>query len=338
MCRFRVERVLGLILEGIAHPLFLQSEFDAEVGNVAEELMSRSNNHFRTLSLELRKAFGLSALTDKERIKLLPNVSREDVVEHYKATHTSSNMRFVIAGNFTQTRISQIKKMFGSVDLPKGQGRIELPTELAAPLSKPLIVKNSSVENMYFYIDTYTNSKLRKSEWDSLAVLNNILTETLYSRIFGTAREQGLVYYFGSGFSELPSASGWWFGAQVSLENAPKLMKIVQRELSRVLSGTIDDEDLSAAKAYALGNYQRSAQTVGSIVGGYSPKYFSDDIVTDYQNIPKRIAAVSSDSIIKVSRKLFEQKIWGFGVLGNMDPNGADLLSDKISTLWTNLQ
>src|SRR5690606_34936212 len=55
---FEWERILDLMLVAISQPLFLEEEFEAEVGNVREELSSRSNNHFRHLSLALRQVYG----------------------------------------------------------------------------------------------------------------------------------------------------------------------------------------------------------------------------------------------------------------------------------------
>src|SRR5262249_25630429 len=94
---FEWDRVLGLLLVAITKPLFLDEEFQAEFGNVQEEMVARANNHFRHLSLEMRRALGLIVRTDTERLKLMHNVSVDDVRAHYKATHTSQNMRFIIA-------------------------------------------------------------------------------------------------------------------------------------------------------------------------------------------------------------------------------------------------
>src|SRR6202142_3940751 len=72
---FEWDRVLNLILVAISKPLFLYDEFQAEFGNVKEEMAARSNNHFRRLSLEMRGAFGLIAKTDTERLELMTNVN-----------------------------------------------------------------------------------------------------------------------------------------------------------------------------------------------------------------------------------------------------------------------
>src|SRR4051812_26996969 len=108
---FEWDRVLGLLMVAISKPLFLDEEFDAEFGNVQEEMAARSNNHFRRLSLEMRSQLGLIAKTDTERLELMSNVTVEDVREHYKKTHHAPNMRFVIAGNLNQSRRQSISRL-----------------------------------------------------------------------------------------------------------------------------------------------------------------------------------------------------------------------------------
>src|SRR6201987_5374572 len=83
---FEWDRVLGLMLVAITRPLFLDEEFKAELGNVQEEMAARANNHFRRLSLEMRKDLGLLVKTDAERLQLMPNVTVRDVREHYQRT------------------------------------------------------------------------------------------------------------------------------------------------------------------------------------------------------------------------------------------------------------
>ena len=331
---FEWDRVLGLMLIAISKPLFLQEEFDAEFGNVQEEMAARSNNHFRRLSLEMRKEFGLIVKTDSERLQLMENVINEDVREHYERTHTTPNMRFVIAGNLNARRRKIIESLFANVELPTTGERFTLPTERATSLSNPVYIPNDSVENLYFYIDTFMNRRMSDAETDSLNLVNTMLTETLYSKILGAARERGLVYGMNSGLSQTKNASNWWFGAQVSDKNALQLFDIVLNEIHKILNGDISLEEIEATKQYALGRFQRSAQTVGGTAGGYSGRYFFDEVIEDYERIPERINAIERDTIIKVSRQLFTDNIWGLGVLGDCGEAFAAQLCQSIAPLW----
>jgi predicted Zn-dependent peptidase len=332
---FEWDRVLGLLLIAITKPLFLDEEFAAEFGNVQEEMAARSNNHFRRLSLEMRSSFGLIAKTDAERLELMGNVSVDDVRQHYAKTHFAPNMRFVIAGNLSATRRKAIVKLLEAIDLPTKGRRFDLPHERPKRLTKPVYVPNDTVENLYFYIDTFMKRRLSDPETDALNLVNTMLTETLYSKILGTARERGLVYGMNSGLSQTRGASNWWFGAQVSDKNARPLLKITVDELRKVLAGDMTDEEIETTKQYALGRFQRSAQTVGGTAAGYAGRYFFDGEIENYYRIPQRIKAVTKQEIVEVSRAMFSDDIWGFGTLGNCGEVFAEQLREDISGLWS---
>jgi predicted Zn-dependent peptidase len=331
---FEWDRVLGLLLVAITKPLFLADEFAAEFGNVREELHARSNNHFRHLSLALREQYGFSVQTDQVRLKLMDNVTLEDIRGHYLRTHTSSNMRFVIAGNITPVRQRAIESLFANVELPKGTRREPLPLEKPKGLTQPLYIHNKTVDNVYFYADTFLLRHLSDTESDALGLVNTLLTETLYSRILGTARERGLVYGMSSGIGQTRSSSNWWFGAQVTPQHAPALFDIMRKELEAIIEGSLSDEDIESTKQYMLGRYQRSAQTVGGTSSGYCPRYFFDGVIEDYYQLPARIKEITKEVAISITHQMFGQKVWGLGVLSNCGQEFVDELYEQVTPLW----
>jgi len=329
---FEWERVFRLLILAIEQPLFLQEEFDAEFGNVREELSARANNHYRQLGANTRKAYGLVAETDRERLELMQNVTLEDVREHYRRTHTTDNMRFVIAGNIGK-RKSAIVQMLEHIELPRGE-RFAMPDEIVQPLVKPVCIPNDTVDTIYFYIDTFMNRRLEEREVDALGLVNAILTETLYSKILGTARERGLVYGMNSGYQQIKLSSNLWFGSQVSGTNAVALFDIVTEQLGNLFRGELAEADIAAAQAYAIGRYQRSAQTVASTANGYTGRYFFDEYIDDYYMIPERIKAVTKQSIVDVTRAMFSDSIGGLGLYGKCTAELAVQLNDQVAELW----
>jgi predicted Zn-dependent peptidase len=330
---FEWERILDLMLLAISQPLFLQEEFDAEMGNVREELNGRANNHFRHLSLAMRKYCGYQAMTDRERLKLLNNNTKSDVEAHYKRTHTSSNLRFVIAGNIKGHRAT-IVRMLEDVLLPKGKGRIPLPIESPVKQEKGLYLRNPSVKNVYFIVDTFHLERLNEAEWDAGQLINTMLTETLYSNILGAARERGLVYSMSSGFNQLAQNVSWWFGAQVMPGNAKALFDIMITEINKVRSGDIDEVDIEAAKQYMLGRYQRAGQTAAGTAAGYTNRYFFEDIIDDYYAFPERIKAVTKTRIIHTTNLMFADDMWDMGMLGSAGRPFVDGAYDQLAALW----
>lgn len=331
---FEWQRILDWLMVAICKPLFLEEEFNAEVGNVREELTARSNNHFRHLSIALREAYGFFSVTDQERLKLMKNVTLDDITEHYKNTHTSSNMRFVIAGKITQTRKQQIKELFGTTDLPKGSGRKALPDEIPKNLKKPLTIRNRTVDNYYFYFDTFIRRKMDDDELAAMSLLNGMLTETLYSRILGTARERGLVYSMSSGVAYEQASTNWWFGAQIRPDNVHKLFEIIICELREIFKGGLTKEEIAAAKQRRLGAHQRGHQTVAGMANYYASRYFFDDTYIDYHTLPDRIKSVTKTQITNGAKELFSENVWGLGVLGNPVKGEVNSLVEQLNQLW----
>lgn len=331
---FEWERIVDLLLVAISKPLFLEEEFKAEFGNVHEEMISRSNNHFRHLSLALRQAYGYKVLTDQERLKQMKNVGLDDIRRHYNKTHQTKNMRFVIAGKITAARQERLIELLEDMELPEGKGRIELPDEKPKGLKEPLYIANRTVENMHFYLDTFIDRRLKESESDALGLVNTMLTETLHSRILGEARERGLVYHMSSNYLQTKCASNWWFGAQITPKNAQALFGIIAQEIHSVCKGEVTAGDIASSQLYLLGRFQRSGQTVAGTAAGYSGRYFFDDYIDDYYQIPARIKAVTKDQIIDITNEFFKKPQWGLGFLGAANKELRGQLTDILSTLW----
>ena len=161
---FEWQRIFDLLILSITKPLFLEEELRTEIGNVREELSSRSNNLSRKLSQMISKKVGLLVKTDQERLKLINNISLDDIKKHFIKTHQTSNLRFIIAGNITPKKEDILKTQLSKMDLARGNGRLPLPKEIPQKPDSPVIVNNRSIDNIYFYIDTFRKTQLKSSE------------------------------------------------------------------------------------------------------------------------------------------------------------------------------
>ena len=161
-----------------------------------------------------------------------------------------------------------------------------------------------------------------------------MLTETLYSKILGAARERGLVYSMSSGFNQLAQNVSWWFGAQIMPQNAAPLFQIMVDEINAVRAGDIAEEDIESAKQYMLGRYQRSGQTVAGTAAGYTNRYFFEDTIDDYYALPERIKAVTKKRIVDTTELMFTDDMWDMGILGSAGRPFVDEAYNQLSTLW----
>jgi predicted Zn-dependent peptidase len=331
---FEWERVLDLLRLAISKPLFLQDEFAAESGNVKEELTGYLNQNSRVLWQRIGQASGERFLNDEERLKTLKNIRLKDIKEHYRRTHTSDNLRFIIAGNLKEDRKNAMMTMLENWHLPRGE-RFALVREELVGSIEPIHIVRKDVENVVFGLSVQANWRMPDNENDAMAVLNHMLTGTLHSTILGRAREKGLAYGMWSDFVVSDAASEWDFGGQVSLKNAPKLFAIMCEEVQKILDGKVTPAEIDSSKQFALGKHQMGCQTVGSIAGWYGRRYYFDGYIDDYADRPKAIAAVDKSTIVKAASELIEGKRWAFGGLGNCAEGQLKELHAQLSSLFT---
>lgn len=73
---------------------------------------------------------------------------------------------------------------------------------------------------------------------------------------------------------------------------------------------------------------------MGGTAGGYSSRYFFDEAIEDYYQVPKRIKTVTKPAIVDIAQSLFTDNIWGLGVLSNCDKAFAHELRNQVEPLW----
>jgi predicted Zn-dependent peptidase len=329
---FEWERILRLQQVAICQPRFNGEELEAEKGNVKSELTGYLNNHNRVLWPKIQQLLGENIYTFWQRLQTINAVRLKDIREHHKRTHTSDNMRFVIAGKL-DGRKAQIRRMLEEWELPRGE-RFEVPKDELSS-ANPTLIRRKEASNMTFGWSLTLPRELNDEEAEAMACLDQILTGTMHSRIYGAARKRGLAYGISSDTSVGFHDSSWDFGGQVNLDTAAGLFDIIVRELKAVMNGKISEEELAAAKSYALGRHQMGAQTVSQISNFYSNRYFGDGFVKDYDKVPDAIRGITLERMLATAREFIAHNTWVLAGVSSGEKDDLVALNEKLETVFT---
>lgn len=328
---FEWDRILKLQQVAICQPKFNSEELEAEKGNVKSELTGYLNNHNRVLWPKIQQLLGEEVYTFRQRLQTIANVTLADIERHYKTTHTAGNMRFVIAGKL-HGRKAQIRRMLESWELEPGE-RLEVPhDELTS--AKPTLIRRKEASNLTFGWSMILPRELSDEESDAMSCLDHILTGTMHSRIYGAARKKGLAYGMFSDTTVGFYDSSWDFGGQVNLETASGLFDIITREVKSVLDGNITEEEMEAARSYALGRHQMGAQTVSQISNFYTNRYFADGVVKDYEKVPDSINGTARERVIETARDFITADTWVFAGVSCGERSDLVELHDRLAQLF----
>lgn len=304
---FEWDRILELQKLSICQPKFNETELVAEKGNVRAELTNYLNDHSRILWPRIQQLLGEDVLTFRQALATIPNVTLRDIREHHKRTHTTRNMRFVIAGKMHGRRATILREL-ESFELPEGE-RFEVPKD-ELHSAGPALVRRKDASNLTFGWSLTVPYMLDDEDLDALHYLNHILTGTMYSRIFGRARSKGLAYHVGAYAGIRPFDSSWDITSQVNHDTAQDLFILMRDEIQKVLKGDITEGELEAAKSYALGRHQMGAQTVAQISGFYTAKYFSNGSIKNYDDVPSHIKRVTRTRMVNVAQQFIDHNAW----------------------------
>lgn len=328
---FEWDRILDLQKVSICQPRFNSKELEAEKGNVRSELTNYLNDHHRILWTRIQQLLGEEVLTYRQSLATISNVSLADIKEHHQRTHTTRNMRFVIAGKL-RGRKSEIIRQLESFELPEGE-RFEVPKD-ELHSARPTIIRRKDASNLTFGWTMTVPKTLTDEELDAMHNLNHILAGTTTSRIYGKARAKGLAYHIGSYTSAGFHDSAWDISGQVNHDAAPALFAIIAKEMKAVLDGNITDAEIESAKLFGLGRYQMGAQTVSQISGFYTNRYFADDFIKDYTKIPDMIRRVTRERIVATARQFIEANTWVLAAVSGGDREELVSLSAGLDTLF----
>ena len=313
---FEWKRVLSHMLLQLESPKFLDSEFKGEFGNVKEELALRWNYDTVRLFQLHNKNVGLSKITFYDRISLMDAVSVADIKEHYNRTHTQKNMRFIIAGKISAARKKIILNLMDQMELKPGPKRLDM-IEGGKPKKKPLLfINKDDASALSIEAEMFLTKPLSKKENLAMKVLNNIITGTLHSRIFGKAREKGIVYDMSSGCGNWREHPGFEFFIQVSDKNAVNVMRLTISELKKIAAGGLRDSEIKAAKQFGLGSFQKALQTPNNYISYFSDDFYEEDEIRNYKNYKDEINAITKDDITNVLNKFINNNSQAISILG----------------------
>ena len=328
---FEWSRILELQQLSICEPRFNEKELEAEKGNVRSELTGYLNDHHRILWPRVQQLLGEDVLTYRQALATIPNVSLADVREHHRRTHTTRNLRFVIAGKL-RGRKADIIRQLEAFELPEGE-RLEAPRD-ELHKAGPAIIRRKDASNITFGWTMTVPRVMSDEELDALDALNHILYGTATSRIYGKARSRGLAYYVGgfsgAGFYD----SSWDISGQVNHDTASALFDIIAKELRAVLDGKLTDEEIESAKSFGLGRYQMGAQTVSQISSFYTSRYFADDVLKQYDKVPDMIRKVTRDSIVSAAQAFIDANTWVLAAVSSGDKEEVTILNHKLEKLF----
>jgi predicted Zn-dependent peptidase len=237
-------------------------------------------------------------------------------------------MRFIIAGPLARHKNAIIKRL-EDIKLPSGGGpeglddRIELPDEPPRQVKHPLVIELNGIDNVYYRWMSVFDGLLSRREKYALYAVQDYLFSTFHSKVFGKAREKGLIYGIDSSYYRTRDNQVWAVSGQVQAKNAVPLFKLITEQLINIQNGKVSAAELRSVKDYQWGSFQKAIQTVSALADWYQYSYMVGDLVKEYPAVEELIYSVKVSDMKKIVDKLASSSVWGLGIMQNHKTNTA---------------
>ncbi|MDB5178439.1 MAG: hypothetical protein JWN01_382 [Patescibacteria group bacterium] len=330
---FELDRILDLVEEQVTEPLFAAEPLKAELGNVREELSRNTTQHANVCSILLgEKAFPHLLMDYDERIAQLPDIRLAAVREHYEATHTASNGRFFVAGDFADGGVDVVKRLDRIFRrLAVGERRVR-SREIGRGLPEPIVTARD-IQQLYYRAMLYFG-ELTEPERRAMLLLRMVLTGGMGARVYGEARRRGLAYAVGGAGHTEPGNSSFGFVGYVTPGNAQPLFELMAREFMAVREDGVTEAELNAAKDLVIGSIKRSTQTASDILGWYTEPYDEAGEVRDFDKSLELLREVRPDEVRAIAQKATIGGRSGLSFLGAVTPKLAGEYEKALKPMW----
>lgn len=295
-----------LLADVLMSPVFDQKEIDRKVKETLAEIRRKQEEPGIVASNAFDKAvFGANAYgrTDDDVAAFLPKLVRRDVLDFYAARYSPNHAIIAVVGDVTEKEaVALLREFFQS------WRKNEQP--LPAPVAPPVIEK-TTVNKIDKHITqaniTMGNVGISRENPDFYActIMNYILGGGGFtSRLMDNIRDnKGLAYDVHSGFNPQKDPGSFTVTIQTKNESANEVIAETLREIRRIQSEPVSEQELADAKAYLTGSFPLRMDTSAKIAGMLTAIEIYN-LGLDYpQKYPSLINAVTREDVLRVAKK-----------------------------------
>lgn len=251
--------------------------------------------------------------------------SRDDVVSFFRKIYAPSNIIVAAAGKLDHDAVVElVASHFDRLRTPP-DGILETPPEVAGTVT----VHEKDLEQAHLVLGSIAPASVSPDRFPSW-VLNAELGGNLSSRLFQVIREEhGLAYSVYSGIAGYQDCGQFSIYAGTDPKHVGELLELTLRELSRIKSEPLSDDDLKRAKAHLRGSTLMGLESTGSRMSRLARQEMTFGRHIPVDEVLRGLDAVTADDVLRLASEMFDRPLTMM-VLGknlHLDPKPETLVA-----------
>ncbi|MBB5394613.1 pitrilysin family protein [Mucilaginibacter sp. AK015] len=302
-----LEATLPVVKDILTDSIFPEKELETFARNQQQKLqVSLQKNDFvarRVFNKALygETIYGLAAEPEDFR-----SLKREDLLAHFKQMYQPHNCSIIIAGKADPEILKTVTATF------EGQWA---GAATAADTTQPPL---QHAAERFFYIDKpdALQSAIRigtpfvnrtHPDFPALQVLNTVLGGYFGSRLMANIREdKGYTYGIGSGMSSFRQTGSFFIASEVGADVCKAAVMEVEKEVNRLKTDLIPDEELSLVRNFMLGSLLGSLENVLSHADKFKNLYFAGLDYDYYERYTQTVKHITAEELKTLANKYLD--------------------------------
>ena len=305
-------RAIDLLTDIVFYSTYPQTEIDKEVEVICDEIESYNDSPAELIYDEFENllfanhALGHNILGTAERVRSFKTADAQRFTQRY---YRPENSIFFLYGDVDFKRVVRLLERATS-DFAPSKPIIEPALNQPLPLNMPdFIEKNQGTHQAHVMVGT-RGYDIHDKRRMSLYLLNNLLGGPgMNARLNLSLRERhGLVYTVESSMVSYCDTGVWaiYFGCDP--KDVGRCLKLVRKELDRVIQKPLSDTQLRAVKKQIKGQIGVACDNRESFALDFGKSYLHYGWERDLNSLFRHIDEVTAESMQQVAAELMQQE------------------------------
>lgn len=295
---------IGLLGEMILQSSFPEQELEIYLENKRQQFLREEEKTSRLARKELAKLlFGpFHPYANVVHADDYGKVTREQVVRYYRERINASRCHIILTGCITDAIQKKTEEVFSQLPVPSAAPKTpEYAFEPAEP-GYYHVQKDGAVQASLRIAQQSVN--LRDDDYAGFLLLNTVIGGYFGSRLMSNIREsKGYTYGINSFNISSPLYSYWCIATDVNREYAEATIEEVRKELRKIQSEIIPEEELSLVKNYLYGDLLRDLDGVFAQSEGLKQKLLYGTDNSFYLQVIEKIRTCSATDLLEIANR-----------------------------------
>jgi zinc protease len=249
----------------------------------------------------------------------LDRISQEDIESFHKKFYLPDNTIMTVVGDISKSELKSLLDRYFMSWQSIGSKEISLPVPVVE--KQPRVVKIQKNLAQANIILGHLGIQRDNPDYYAVSVMNYILGGGGFaSRLMDNIRDnKGLAYDVHSSFPANKYAGSFEVGLQTKNGSANTAIDEVLKEMDRIRTEPVGDEELSDAKSYLTGSFPLRIDSNRKIAGFLTAVEFYGLGLDYVDNYRKFIETVSKDDILRVAKKYLHTGNYVLIVVGDLE-------------------